>query len=107
MSNAAKQQLGLKSEKFRNAHFPSHDLHIGQEVMYQNATSKWWYPATITSLSEQPRCYNLTTREGVTYRETQVLLKYLYMYTCIYSFNKQLAMDNAKEYDLNSAFLVS
>ena len=23
------------------------------------------------------------------------------MYTCIYNFNKQLPMDNAKEYDLN------
>ena len=38
--------LILQSERLRNvnknAHFPSHDLHIGQEVMYQDATSKWW-----------------------------------------------------------------
>ena len=53
MSKAARQQLGLQHEKLRyvnkNEHLPSHDLHIGQEVMYQDATSKWWYPATIIS----------------------------------------------------------
>ena len=29
------------------------------------------------------------------------------MYTFIYNFNKQLPMDNVKEYDLNYAILVS
>ena len=70
LSNAARQQFGLQSEKCRNVnkyeHLPSHDLHIGQDVMYQDATSKQWYPATITSLCVQPRSYNITTREGVT-----------------------------------------
>ena len=79
MSNAVRQQLGLQSEKLRNANrhdqLPSHDLHIGQEVMYQDATSKQWYPATITSLWVQPRSYNITTKEGVTYRKTQAYLK--------------------------------
>ena len=74
MSNVARQQFGLQSEKLRNVnkneHMPSHDLHIGQEVMYQDATSKQWYPATITSLCVQPRSYNITTREGVTCRKT-------------------------------------
>ena len=69
-------QFGLKSEQVRsvnkNEYLPSHDLHIGQEVMYQDATSKWWYPAAITSLCAQPRSYNITTREGVTYRKTQL-----------------------------------
>ena len=44
MSNAAKQQLGLHPEKLgnvnRNEHSPSHDLHIGQDVISQDATSK-------------------------------------------------------------------
>ena len=39
MSNEAKQQLGLQPEKLRNVnkneHLPSHDLHIGQDVMYK------------------------------------------------------------------------
>ena len=79
MSNAPRQQLGPQSENLRNvntnAHLPSHDIHIGQEVMYQDATSKQWHPATITSLCVQPRSYNITTREGVTYRKTQAHLK--------------------------------
>ena len=79
MSNTARQQLGLQSEELRNVnkneHLPSHDLYIGQEVMYQDATSTEWYPATITSLCAQPRRYNITTREGVTYRKTQAHLK--------------------------------
>ena len=40
MSNAARQQLGLQSERLRNVskneNLPSHDLHIGQDVMYQD-----------------------------------------------------------------------
>ena len=79
MSNEARQQLGLQPEKLRNVnkgeHLPSHDLHIGQDAMYQDATSKQWYPVTITSLCGQPRSYNITTREGVTYRKTQAHLK--------------------------------
>ena len=79
MSNAARQLLGLQPKKLRNVnkneHLPSHDLHIGQDVMYQDATSKWWYLATITSLCVQPGSYNITTREGVTNRKTQVHLK--------------------------------
>ena len=79
MPNVARQQLGLQPEKlktvYKNDHLPSHDLHIGQDVMHQDATSKWWYPATITSLCAQLRSYNITTREGVTYRKTQAHLK--------------------------------
>ena len=58
-----------------NEHLPSHDLHIGHNVMYQDATSKQWYPATITSLCVQPRSYNITTRDDVTYKKTQAHLK--------------------------------
>ena len=71
MSNTARQQLGLQPEKLRT----SHDLHIGQDVMYQEITSKWWYPANVTSLCAQPRSYNISTREDFTYRKTQVHLK--------------------------------
>ena len=74
MSNAARQQLGLQPEKLRtvnkNEHLPLHDQYIGQDVMYQDATSKQWHPATTTSLCVQPRSYNITTRESVTYRKT-------------------------------------
>ena len=79
MSNTARHQLGLQPEKLRtvykNEHLPSHDLHIGQDVMYQDVASKQWYPATFTSLCVQPRSYNITTRDGVIYRKTQSHLK--------------------------------
>ena len=79
MSNAARQQLGLQSEDLRAAdkheHLPTHDYHIGQDVMVQDVTSKQWYPTTITSLCPDPRSYNITTREGINYRRTQAHLK--------------------------------
>ena len=54
MSNTARHQLGLQPQNLRtvykNEHLPSHDLHTGQDVMYQDVASKWWYPATITCL---------------------------------------------------------
>ena len=66
-------------KKLRNVnkheHLPSHDLNFQQGVMCQDVTSKWWYPATITSFCVQPRSYNITTREGVTYRKTHAHLK--------------------------------
>ena len=44
MSNAARKQLGLDSEllrnKQKNEHLPSHVLHLGQDVMLQDTTSK-------------------------------------------------------------------
>ena len=79
MSNAARQKLGLQPEKLRTVnkkeHLPSHDLHNGQDVMYQDATSKWRYKATIKSLCVQPRGYKIATRDDVTYRKTQAHLK--------------------------------
>ena len=79
MSNTARHQLGLQPEKlktvYKKEHLPSHDLHIGQDVMYQDVANKQWYTATITRLCVQPRSYNITTRDGVTYRKTQACLK--------------------------------
>ena len=57
MSNAARKQLALDSEDLRNTckheHLPTHDLHVGQDVMFQDVTSKQWYPATITSYNQR------------------------------------------------------
>ena len=79
MSNAARKQLDLDAKQLRNKckneNLPSYDLHLGQDVMFQNSTSKWWFPATIISLCLQPRSYKITTREGITYRMTRGHLK--------------------------------
>ena len=59
MSNAARRQLGFQPEVVRNtdkhAALPTHDHYVGQQVMYQDSTSKCWYPAVIDSLSPEPR----------------------------------------------------
>ena len=79
MPNTARQQLGLNPEqlrsKYKNEHLPSHDLHLGQHVMYQDSTNKQWFPAIISSICSEPRSYKITTKEGVTYRNTQSHLK--------------------------------
>ena len=78
MSNDARKQFGIQSEVIGNnkkhAVLPMHDLYVGQHVMYQDSTSKCWYPAVIESLCPEPRSYKITTRDGVTYRKMQTHL---------------------------------
>ena len=58
MSNVARKHLGFEPEQFRNKDknecLPLHDLHLGQDVMFQDSTSKQWFPTTITSLHSEP-----------------------------------------------------
>ena len=79
MFNAARKQKGLDCEhlrtKSKNEQVPSHDLHLDQVVMYQDANDKRWYPATITRLCQEPRSYLITTKQEVQYRKTQAHLK--------------------------------
>ena len=79
MSNAARIQLGIQPEVVRNddkhAALPTHDLHVSQDVMYQDSTSKCWYPAVIESLFTEPRSYKILTRDGIVYRKIQYHLK--------------------------------
>ena len=55
---------GLNSE---NKQLPSHNLCLGQSVMYQDSVTKRWYSATITSLCQEPRSYKVTTKDSVIY----------------------------------------
>ena len=43
--------------------------------MMQDPTSKWWSPAVITRLCKEPRRYQVTTSDNVTYRKMQAHLK--------------------------------
>ena len=61
--------------RYKNEHLTSHDLHLDQAVMYQDSTSKQWFPATITKLCKEHRSYIITNKEGVQYRKTQAYLK--------------------------------
>ena len=77
MSNAA-CRLGIAAEQItvnKNQYLPSHNLHIGQEVMYQDSVTKRWFPATIKAFCPEPRSYQIQSTKGVTYRRTQNHLK--------------------------------
>ena len=78
MSNATHRQLGIAAEQTtanKHQHLPLHDLHIGQEVMYQDSDTKRWFLATIKALCPEPRSYQIQTTKGVIYRRTQNHLK--------------------------------
>ena len=79
MSNVAGQQLGLQVEKLRiktkSEHLASNDLCLGQNIMMQDPTSKRWSPVVITKLCKEPRSYQVTTKDGVTYRKMRAHLK--------------------------------
>ena len=79
MSNAARNQLGIQPEVLRNIDkhekLPTHDLHVGQQVMYQDSVTKWWHPTIITSLCQEKQSYKIKTSDSVLYQKTQVHLK--------------------------------
>ena len=58
MSNAVRKLFGLGSDqltvKTKNEHLPSHDLCVGQNVMFQDSINKRSFPATITFLCKEP-----------------------------------------------------
>ena len=57
MSNAARRQLGSAVEQpssNKNQHLPTHNFHIGQEVMCQSPITRRWFPATIKGLCPEP-----------------------------------------------------
>ena len=59
----------------KNQHLPLHNLHIGQEVMYQDSVTKRWFLATIKAFCPDPRSYQIMTMKGILYRQTQNHLK--------------------------------
>ena len=79
MLNTARQQKHLKCKDLRaqckNEHLPTHDFYIGQSIMYLNPANRRWYPATITSLCQEPQSYKIKTDNGTICRKTQSHLK--------------------------------
>ena len=61
MFNAAKNKLRIQLEVLRNIDkhdkLPTHDLHVGQHVMFLDSASKQWHPAIITSLCQEKHSY--------------------------------------------------
>ena len=79
MSNSARRQLGMEVEKVRtkikNDNLSLHNLYLGQDIMMQDPTGQRWSPAVITRLCKEPRSFQVTTSDNVTYRKMQAHLK--------------------------------
>ena len=77
MSNAVRRKFGIIAEQLpkKNQHIPSHDFHIGRDVMCQSPVTKKWFPVKIKELCPEPRSYQVETLEGIVYRRTQNHLK--------------------------------
>ena len=54
---------------------PTHDIPIGQNVMYMEPNDKRWYPATVISQLPEKRSYLIKMNDNVVYRKMQVHLK--------------------------------
>ena len=78
----ARKLLGIQPEVVRNNDkhpvLPTHDLHVGQDVMYQDSTSKHWYPAVIQSLCPEARSYKILTRDGIVNRKKPISSEVVY-----------------------------
>ena len=54
---------------------PTHDIPIGQHVMYRDPTDGRWYPATVIQQLPEKRSYIIKIHDNVRYRKMQVHLK--------------------------------
>ena len=85
LSHAAKVQMGINHAPWPTAEIlhvkdkllssPTHDIPIGQNVMYKEPNDKRWYPATVIQQLPEKRSYFIRTKDNVVYRNTQVHLK--------------------------------
>ena len=85
LSHAAKVQMGINHAPWPTAEIlhvkdkllssPTHDIPIGQNVMYREPNDKRWYPATVIQQLPEKRSYFIRTKDNAVYRNTQVHLK--------------------------------
>ena len=56
LSNTDRKQLGIQPEVIKSIDkhevLLTHDLHVGQNVLYQNSMTKQWHSGVITSLCQ-------------------------------------------------------
>ena len=85
LSHAAKVKMGINHAPTPIAEIlcmkdellsaQTHDIPVGQHVMYREPHDGRWYPATITQQLPEKRSYIIKTDENVLYRTTQAHLK--------------------------------
>ena len=84
LSHVAKVKMGINHAprstaeilhvKDKSLSTPTHDIPIGQNVMYREPNDRRWYPATIIQQLPEKRSYLIKTHDNVIYRKTQVHL---------------------------------
>ena len=85
LSQAAKVQMGINHAPQPTAEIlrvkdkllssPTHDIFIGQNIMYREPNDKRWYPATVIQQLPEKRSYLIRMKDNVVYRKTQAHLK--------------------------------
>ena len=54
---------------------PTHDIPIGQNIMYMEPNDTRWYPVTVISQLPEKRSYLIKKKDNIIYRKMQVHLK--------------------------------
>ena len=85
LSHAAKVKMGINHAprptaeilhvKDKSLSAPTHDIPIGQNVMYREPNDRRWYPTTVIQQLPEKRSYFIKTNDIVINRKMQVHLK--------------------------------
>ena len=81
--HAAKVQMGINHTPQPNAEIlcvkdkllssPTHDIPIGQNVMYREPNEERWYPTTVIQQLPEKRSYLIRTNDNVVYRKCRYI----------------------------------
>ena len=75
INHAPRQNAEILHAKDISLSTPTHDIPIGQNVMYREPSDNRWYPTTVIQKLPEKRSYLIKTNDNVIYRKMQVHLK--------------------------------
>ena len=75
INHAPRPNAEILHAKDKSLSAPTHDIPIGQNVMYRELSDKRWYPTTVIQQLPEKRSYLTKTNDNVIYRKMQVHLK--------------------------------
>ena len=75
INHAPRPTTEIPCVKDKSLSVPTHDIPIGQNVMYREPIDRKWYPTTVIHQLPEKRSYFIKTNDNVVYRKMQVHLK--------------------------------
>ena len=75
INHTPKPTVEIHHVKEKSLSTPTHDIPIGQCVMYREPNDRRWYPATVIQHLTEMRSCIIKSHDNVMYRKTQVHLK--------------------------------